>query len=130
MRGQWWTLCTRLREWSGRGAIIALIALGLSITSGLLEMINVAQGDFFMLGTVIGLVLTTAAGNFWIAIVLVPLIGFALGMVLERLIIRPTIWQATVAVSSRIWGNPSAMSRRWMGHPTPTPLLHRTSSLA
>jgi branched-chain amino acid transport system permease protein len=80
------------------GLIIALIALGLSIIFGLLDIINVAHGDFFMLGTVSGLVLTTATGNFWIAIVLVPLIGFALGMVLERLIIRPTIRQASLTI--------------------------------
>ena len=34
------------------GLIIALIALGLSIIFGLLDIINVAHGDFFMLGTV------------------------------------------------------------------------------
>ena len=37
------------------GLIIALIALGLSIIFGLLDIINVAHGDFFMLGTVGGL---------------------------------------------------------------------------
>ena len=40
------------------GLIIALIALGLSIIFGLLDIINVAHGDFFMLGTVGVLVLT------------------------------------------------------------------------
>ncbi|MFQ5619011.1 MAG: hypothetical protein ACE5FR_08560 [Rhodospirillales bacterium] len=34
------------------GLIIALIALGLSIIFGLLDIINVAHGDFFMIGTV------------------------------------------------------------------------------
>ncbi len=34
------------------GLIIALIALGLSIIFGLLDIINVAHGDFFMVGTV------------------------------------------------------------------------------
>ncbi len=36
------------------GLIIALIALGLSIIFGLLDIINVAHGDFFMLGSVRG----------------------------------------------------------------------------
>ena len=34
------------------GLIIALIALGLSVIFGLLDIINIAHGDFFMVGTV------------------------------------------------------------------------------
>ena len=60
------------------GLIVALIALGLSIIFGLLDIINVAHGDFFMVGTVLGLVISTSAG-FWIALALVPALGFLLG---------------------------------------------------
>lgn len=80
------------------GLIIALIALGLSIIFGLLDVINIAHGDFFMLGTVGGLVLSLWTGSFWIALLLVPLLGFALGLVFERLIIRPTIRQASLTI--------------------------------
>ncbi len=44
------------------GLIIALIALGLSIIFGLLDIINVAHGDLFMLGTVGGLVIAHGHG--------------------------------------------------------------------
>jgi branched-chain amino acid transport system permease protein len=71
------------------GLIVALIALGLSIIFGLLDIINVAHGDFFMVGTVLGLVITSSTG-FWIALVLVPALGFLLGWVVERTIVRPT----------------------------------------
>jgi branched-chain amino acid transport system permease protein len=80
------------------GFIVALIALGLSVIFGLLDIINVAHGDFFMLGTVGGLVLAVFTGSFWIALVLVPLIGFGIGLVLERLIIRPTIRYASLTI--------------------------------
>jgi branched-chain amino acid transport system permease protein len=80
------------------GLIIALIALGLSIIFGLLDVINIAHGDFFMLGTVGGLVLSLWTGSFWIALLLVPLLGFALGLVFERLVIRPTIRQAALTI--------------------------------
>ncbi len=80
------------------GLIVALIALGLSIIFGLLDVINVAHGDFFMLGTVGGLVIATSTGSFWIALVLVPLIGLALGAVIERLVIRPTLGQASLTI--------------------------------
>ena len=80
------------------GLIIALIALGLSIIFGLLDIINVAHGDFFMLGTVGGLVLALWTGSFWIDLALVPLVGFVFGLALERIIIRPTIQQASLTI--------------------------------
>lgn len=80
------------------GLIIVLIALGPSIIFGLLDMINVVPGDFFMLGTVGGLVIALATGSFFIAIVLVPVLGFLLGLAIERLIIRPTLRQAALTI--------------------------------
>jgi branched-chain amino acid transport system permease protein len=80
------------------GLIIALIALGLSIIFGLLDVINVAHGDFFMLGTVGGLVIALTTGSFWLALLLVPLIGFGLGLLIERLVIRPTMRAAALTI--------------------------------
>jgi branched-chain amino acid transport system permease protein len=80
------------------GLIIALIALGLSIIFGLLDVINVAHGDFFMLGTVGGFVIVASTGSFWLALALVPVIGLILGAVLERLVIRPTLRQASLTI--------------------------------
>jgi branched-chain amino acid transport system permease protein len=80
------------------GLIIALIALGLSIIFGLLDIINVAHGDFFMLGTVGGLVVAVGTGSFWLALAIVPLVGLLLGAVIERLVIRPTLRQAALTI--------------------------------
>ena len=44
------------------GLIIALIALGLSIIFGLLDIINIAHGDFFMVGTMIAWVTVQQTG--------------------------------------------------------------------
>jgi branched-chain amino acid transport system permease protein len=80
------------------GLIIALIALGLSIIFGLLDVINMAHGDFFMLGTVGGLVIAVSTGSFWLALLIVPLIGLLLGAVIEWLVIRPTLRQASLTI--------------------------------
>jgi branched-chain amino acid transport system permease protein len=80
------------------GLIMALIALGLSIIFGLLDVINVAHGDFFMLGTVGGLVIAVGTGSFWFALVVVPLLGLLLGAVIERLVIRPTLRQSALTI--------------------------------
>src|SRR5919197_5468478 len=61
------------------GLIIALIALGLSIIFGLLDIINIAHGDFFMIGTMIAWATVQQTGNFWLAFIVAPLIGFILG---------------------------------------------------
>ena len=71
------------------GLIVALIALGLSIIFGLLDIINVAHGDFFMVGTVLAWVIVTATGNYWVAFLIVPILGLLLGAVIERGILRP-----------------------------------------
>jgi branched-chain amino acid transport system permease protein len=71
------------------GLIIALIALGLSIIFGLLDIINIAHGDFFMVGTMIAWATVEASGNFWLAFLLAPLLGFALGALIQRIVIQP-----------------------------------------
>ncbi|HVL56419.1 MAG TPA: branched-chain amino acid ABC transporter permease [Burkholderiaceae bacterium] len=71
------------------GLIIALIALGLSIIFGLLDIINIAHGDFFMVGTVLAWFTLYYTGNYWIGFLVVPLIGFVLGILMERTVIRP-----------------------------------------
>ena len=71
------------------GLIIALIALGLSIIFGLLDIINIAHGDFFMVGTVIAWFTLEATGNFWLGFIVAPLIGFILGALIQRVVIQP-----------------------------------------
>lgn len=71
------------------GLIIALIALGLSIIFGLLDIINIAHGDFFMVGTVLAWTVFQTTGNYWAGFLIVPLVGLVIGGVLERLVIQP-----------------------------------------
>ena len=71
------------------GLIIALIALGLSIIFGLLDIINIAHGDFFMVGTMIAWAIVESTGNFWFAFLAAPVLGFALGALIQRIVIQP-----------------------------------------
>ena len=86
--------------------IIALIALGLSVIFGLLDIINIAHGDFFMVGTVLAWFSLSATGNFWIGFFVAPLIGFVIGAIIQRLVIQqppdlgqPGVGECAVAVS-------------------------------
>ena len=71
------------------GLIIALIALGLAIIFGLLDIINLAHGDFFMVGTVLAWATIQSTGSFWLAFLVAPLIGFILGALIQRIVIQP-----------------------------------------
>jgi len=80
------------------GLIIALIALGLSIIFGLLDVINLAHGDFFMVGTVLAWFMVQWTGNFWLAFLFVPLIGLLMGALVQRVVIQPIQGAAALSI--------------------------------
>lgn len=65
------------------------IALGLMIIFGVMRVINMAHGEFFMLGAYTVVVATQVGLNIWLAILLAPVLLWAFGMLMERVIIRP-----------------------------------------
>ena len=71
------------------GAFYALLSLGLAIIFGLLNIINFAQGAFYMLGAFLAFLLLEYLGiGYWIAIFLSPLLVGGFGMLVERTLIR------------------------------------------
>jgi branched-chain amino acid transport system permease protein len=72
------------------GLLFVLLALGLAIIFGFMGVVNFAHGAFFMLGAYIGMVVTTKLGwGFWPSLIVVPIVGGLIGMVVERVLIRP-----------------------------------------
>jgi branched-chain amino acid transport system permease protein len=71
------------------GSIYVLVGVGLSLVFGLLTIVNFAHGAFFMVGAYVGVFVFARTGNFWICMVAVPLITGALGLLVERFLIRP-----------------------------------------
>ena len=70
------------------GSFYALLALGFAIIFGLLGIINIAQGTFYMLGAFGAWMLLAYAGiGYWPALVVVPLAAALAGMALERVLI-------------------------------------------
>ncbi|MFV0384487.1 branched-chain amino acid ABC transporter permease [Paracoccus sp. (in: a-proteobacteria)] len=67
------------------GSFYALLSLGLAVIFGLLRVINFAHGAQYMLGAFAALLLMTSAGvNYWLALVLAPLIIGLFSAVIER----------------------------------------------
>lgn len=74
-------------------AILALMAIGLSLVFGVMRVVNVAHGEFFMLGAILAWAVTTAVGGnpafgFLAALVVAPLLVGAVALVSERLVLR------------------------------------------
>src|SRR5918995_3247369 len=74
-------------------AVLALMALGLSLVFGVMRVVNVAHGEFFMLGAVLAWwIASLATGHpaigFLLALVFSPLIVGGIALVAERLVLR------------------------------------------
>ncbi|WP_157019236.1 branched-chain amino acid ABC transporter permease [Mesorhizobium xinjiangense] len=74
-------------------AVLSLTALGLSLVFGVMRIVNVAHGEFFMLGAVLAWFFSTLvtghpALGFLLALVLSPLVVGAVALVSERLVLR------------------------------------------
>lgn len=71
------------------GSFYALMSLGLAIIFGMLHVVNFAHGAFYMLGAYCAWMLLEYLGvNYWVALVLSPLLVGVVGLVLERLLLR------------------------------------------
>ena len=75
------------------GVAVVLMALGLTIIFGLLDVINMAHGEFYALGAYVGVTLMAIGVNFWVVLLLVPLVMAPLGYITERLFIQRVFHQ-------------------------------------
>jgi len=74
-------------------AVLSLTALGLSLVFGVMRIVNVAHGEFFMLGAVLAWVVSNMLGahpavGFVAALVVAPLVVGAIALLAERLVLR------------------------------------------
>jgi branched-chain amino acid transport system permease protein len=71
------------------GSFYALAALGLAVIFGVLGVVNFAHGAFYMLGAVTSAVLLDVLSlGLWAALVVVPLLMFVFGVIIERLLVQ------------------------------------------
>ncbi|WP_266080211.1 ABC transporter permease [Haladaptatus caseinilyticus] len=74
------------------GAVYVLLAAGLSIIFGVMDVINFAHGEFFALGAYLAFAIAAVGfgtGAFWIALLVAPLLVALIAALIERGTIRP-----------------------------------------
>ena len=71
------------------GSFYAILSLGLAIIFGLLNIINFAHGAQYMMGAFVAWIALTKFGiNYWVSLILAPVVVGAFGVVLERTMLR------------------------------------------
>ena len=80
-------------------AVLALMALGLSLVFGVMRIVNVAHGEFFMLGAVLAWAFSTAVSGH-------PAIGFVVALVLSPLVVGAIAFASERVVLQRLGYNP------------------------
>src|SRR5690349_22356486 len=71
------------------GSFYALLSLGLAVIFGMLNVINFAHGALYMLGAFVAWMLLKFAGvNYWLALVIAPVLVGLLGIVIEKSMLK------------------------------------------
>src|SRR5215470_10738863 len=73
------------------GMILALVASGLTLIFGIMDVVNFAHGELFMLGAYVGVVTLVATGSFWLALVIATLVVALLGAAIHVTTLRPLL---------------------------------------
>jgi branched-chain amino acid transport system permease protein len=107
------------------GSLLFILASGFSLIFGLMRIVNLSHGAYFMLGAYVGLSAIDAGVNFWLAILIGGVAIAVLGAIIERFILRRlsgqplaqvlvTLGIAFIIADACVW--------MWTGDPRPVPM--------
>lgn len=70
------------------GLMLFLLAAGLTLVFGIMDMINLAHGSLYMVGAFLAAWLVELTGSFWLGVLLAIPVAAAFGMLLEATLLR------------------------------------------
>ena len=82
---------------------LLLVTLGLVIIFGLMNVINMAHGELFLLGAYTVVLVERRGGSFWVALLLAPLALAVAGLLIEELVIRH-VYRRFIDTILATWG--------------------------
>jgi branched-chain amino acid transport system permease protein len=111
------------------GMILALVASGLTLIFGIMDIVNFAHGDLFMLGAYIGTTVFLTTGNFWIALVGSVILMAMLGAALQITALRPLVGRDPLTTILATFGISLVLQNYalWQYGPVPRKILEPVS---
>jgi branched-chain amino acid transport system permease protein len=82
------TFVTQLVNGLVYGMLLFMMSAGLSLIFGLMNVVNIAHGSFFMLGAFFAMTIMKVTGSFWAALALGWIPAVVIGVAMERIFIR------------------------------------------
>jgi branched-chain amino acid transport system permease protein len=73
------------------GMVLAMVASGLTLIFGIMDIVNFAHGDLLMLGAFVGASVLGVTGSYWLALVVAMIVIAILGALLQITTLRPLI---------------------------------------
>lgn len=71
------------------GVLLFLLSVGLTLIFGMLDVVNLAHGSFYMLGAYAGLTAIALSGSFWVSLIAAPVAVAIVGVLVERTCLKP-----------------------------------------
>ena len=97
-------LLLALLEGTVGALVLALTALGLSLVFGVMRIVNVAHGEFFMLGAIVAWYVSTMTASFWAGLLAAPIVVAGVAVVADRLVLRRVGYEPeSTIVASMPW---------------------------
>ncbi len=84
----WSTLVIHVLHGLAYGMLLFLVASGLTLVFGMMNVLNLAHASFYMLGAYFSFQMLEWIGNFWLALLICPLVVATLGILMERFLLR------------------------------------------
>jgi branched-chain amino acid transport system permease protein len=73
------------------GMVLAMVASGLTLIFGIMDVVNFAHGDLLMLGAFVGATVAGTTGNYWLALLAAALVIAVLGLAPQISTLRPLL---------------------------------------
>jgi branched-chain amino acid transport system permease protein len=70
------------------GMLLFLVASGLTLVFGMMNVLNIAHASFYMLGAYFSYQMLKMGGNFWVGLIICPILVGFLGILMERFLLR------------------------------------------
>src|ERR1700759_2716625 len=71
-----------------QAALLFFLGVGLTLIFGIMRIVNFAHGTLYMLGAYVGFSVARLTGNFWLALLLAPILVGIAGLVFELVLLR------------------------------------------